>query len=286
MEIDYKLLDNIFKKDYQVIKKIEGGMTNFSHLIFSKGKYYILYQGSEFANSTIDRDLEQKIQAVIYSLGLTSKNIYFDTTNGVKINEFITGESLNNIDNFSYESVAKLLHALHDKKIKCEKTFEPLSAMTNYLEIAKSKNILLDSSFYQMFEYFKQNYLYLNSFEKILCHNDFQKSNIVCSAHDKYYMIDFEFAMNNDPIYDIAAFANNKMEEGIKLLKFYFKGKITDDDYKRFYLYRMFLSLQWYVLAMIKSQSEDQKLLNCDFNTIGQFFLNNAKECSFQLINN
>lgn len=286
MEIDYKLLDKIFNKDYRVIKKIEGGMTNFSHLIFSKSKYYILYQGSEFANSTIDRVLEQKIQAVVYSLGLTSKNIYFDTTNGIKINEFIIGESLNNIDNFSYESVAKLLHELHDKKIKCEKTFEPLLAIKNYLDIAKNKDILLDASFYQMLEYFKQNYEYLNSFERVLCHNDFQKSNIVRSAHDEYYMIDFEFAMNNDPIYDIAAFANNNMEEGIKLLKFYFKGKITDDDYKRFYLYRMFLSLQWYVLAMIKSQSEDQKILNCDFNAIGQFFLNNAKECSFQLINN
>lgn len=286
MEIDYEVLNKIFNKDYEIIDKIQGGMTNFSHLIKSKNKYYILYQGSDFANLTIDRQLERHCQSLVYSLNITSKNIYFDINKGIKVNEYILGDSLNNVDNFSYEGVSRLLHTLHDSNLKSGKTFNMLEAMDNYLKILNKQNIKLDDAFYPMLNLIKNNFIYLSSFKKTICHNDFQKSNIVKSVDDKYYMIDFEFMMDNDLVYDLAAFANNDMKEGLKLLDVYFNHQINDDILKRFYFYRMYLSLQWYVLAKIKSESEDNDILGFDFNKVASFFFDNALYCYKYLTTN
>ena len=59
---------------------------------------------------------------------------------------------------------------------------------------------------------------YLESQKMTLCHNDAQKSNIVKDLNDNYYLIDFEFMGNNDPIYDIATFGNGLVKEGFELL--------------------------------------------------------------------
>ena len=76
-----------------------------------------------------------------------------------------------------------------------------------------------------MFEFVNTYKDFLTSQKITICHNDFQRSNIVKSIDDNYYVIDFEFMMNNDPIFDIAAFGNGVVEEGYELLKAYFANK-------------------------------------------------------------
>ena len=83
---------------------------------------------------------------------------------------------------------------------------------------------------------------------------------------------------NNDPVYDIATFGNGLVSEGYKLLLYYFEGKPTVDEKKRYYLWRIFVSLQWHNVAIVKHYRGEGKTHGFDFLAVADFFLNNAKE--------
>ena len=117
----------------------------------------------------------------------------------------------------------------------------------------------------------------LSSQEKVFSHNDYQKSNILKGEDGKYYVIDFEFAANNDPIYDIAAFANGTIEDGEKLLVCYFNNP-TREQYQRFYLWRIFISLQWHNVAIAKHYQKEGKEASFNFLAVAKFFLDLAKK--------
>ena len=131
----------------------------------------------------------------------------------------------------------------------------------------------------------KENQNFLEKQELVLSHNDFQRSNIVKADDGKYYVIDFEFVGNNDEIYDIAAFGNNSVEEGRKLLDAYFDYSPTADQIKRYYLWRIFISLQWCLMALIKDNNGEGKIHGIDFLGVSKFFLENAKEANKGLQN-
>ena len=110
-----------------------------------------------------------------------------------------------------------------------------------------------------------------------LAHNDAQRSNII-KSNENYYLIDFEFAANNDPIYDIATFGNGDALEGKRLLEEYEKINPVKDGLKRYALWRIDVSLQWYLVATIKHYRGEGKIHGIDFLGVGKHFLNVAIE--------
>ena len=271
------LLNKVFNGDAKVVSPLVGGMMNQSYIIESKGKKYVLYISTEQANEMVDRPLEQANQKMIYDLGLTSKNIYFDTDKGIKINEYIEGNSLNNIDTFDSKKVAALLKAMHTSGKLSRDNYNPFKRFVAYEDEA---NGFISERFEGYKEFRKaifDNQDFLESNKLALCHNDAQKSNIVRDLQDNYYLIDFEFMGNNDPIYDIATFGNNVVEEGYQVLCDYFDGNPTINEKKRYYLWRIFVSLQWHNVAIVKHYRGEGKTHGFDFLAVARFFLENAK---------
>ena len=119
---------------------------------------------------------------------------------------------------------------------------------------------------------------YLESQRLSLCHNDAQRSNIVKTPNDEYYLIDFEFVGNNDAIYDIAAFGNGLVSEGRELLNKYYNDKPTDEEIRRYYLWRIFISLQWYNVAVTKHYRGEGEKHGFNFLDVANHFLKNAKD--------
>ncbi|MCD8203851.1 MAG: phosphotransferase [Coprobacillus sp.] len=279
MDLDKDLLDDIFSGDYTVIFQLEGGMTNKSYLVEARDSNYIYYVPTEFASETINRSNEMKASMAAFKAGLTSMSIYFDPKTGVKINSYIYGNSLNKIEDYDVEKVAELLHNLHNLDVKGMTTLDLKDNMGFYLNYIKDKSAL-DPRFNAIWEYFLSFSDYLKQFPHTLCHHDFQRSNVILSDSGRYYVIDFEFASYGDPVYDISAFSNDRMEDGLELLKAYFKDEINIDSYKRFYLYRIYLSLQWYIVATIKADDKENDALGIDFKGVASYFLDNAEECA------
>ena len=110
------LLKKIFNKETKVISPLSGGMMNQSFIVECDNKKYVLYISTDQANEMVDRSKEKKDQQLVIDLGITSKNIYFDTEKGIKVNEYIEGKSLNYLDTFDANKVATLLKTLHSSK--------------------------------------------------------------------------------------------------------------------------------------------------------------------------
>ena len=116
----------------------------------------------------------------------------------------------------------------------------------------------------------------------VCCHNDSQPSNFIV-GNDKVYLTDFEFAANNDPVYDIACYGGDDIELIEPLLKEYF-GQVDEKLIERAHLWKLFQSLQWYNVALHKEYLGLSKELNIDFEKVALYFLNNAK-MAFERLN-
>ena len=273
------ILTKVLGEGYVLESRIYGGMMNISYVVRDKdGKKYVIYLPNGKANKLVNRKLEEENSKIISDLGLTSKFVYFDTKRGIKIKEYIEGVSLDKIDasEIDYQKVADLLHLLHDSKKYAQEDYHPFDRLANYEN--KALSFQKESNEYRELKDFLSTHMnILSSQEKVFSHNDYQKSNILKGEDGKYYVIDFEFAANNDPIYDIAAFANGTIEDGEKLLVCYYNNP-TREQYERFYLWRIFISLQWHNVAIAKHYQKEGKEASFNFLMVAKFFLDLAKK--------
>ena len=258
-------------------RQILGGMMNGSFLVNYENKKYILYMPTAQANEMVDRKEEKRHLDIVYPLGITSKNVYFDVPNGIKINEFIEGDSLNNLPDYDENKVAEILHKLHDSKVLSNLDYDPFGRLEGYEKEAQEFAPLGDK-YLEFKALVLANKELLLSDKLVLSHNDYQKSNIVFNPNEnKYYMIDFEFMANNSPIYDIACFANNDVNDGLRLLKAYFVNP-SKEQTKKFYLWRIFVSMQWYTVALIKHYRKEDEKHHIDFLAVAGHFMNIAEK--------
>lgn len=270
------LLNTIFPKEAKIISPLVGGMMNQSYIVSCDDKKYVLYISTKQANEMVDRELERKNQQLIISLGLTSKNIYFDTKNGIKVNEYIEGSSLDKIQEYDYHKIAILLKTMHQSGLLSEQDYGPFKRFIDYENEASSFQKLEDEQYVLLRQTLFENKDFLENQKKVLCHNDAQRSNIIKSSDNKYYLIDFEFMGNNDPIYDIATFGNGTVKEGFHLLNEYYDNNPSKEACLRYYLWRIFISLQWHNVAIVKHYHGEGKTHGFDFLKVAEFFLNNA----------
>ena len=271
------LLKKVLGDDANVVSELVGGMMNEAYIVQNKEGKFVYYISTAQANEMVDRDLEKETQNIAFSLGITSENVYFDKVKGIKINRFLDGDSLNHLDDFDYKKVAKLLATYHNSNKKASVYYDPLGRLENYKKEALTHTEKFDVIFYELYEIVQKNREFLLSQPVGLAHNDAQRSNIVKSG-DKYFLIDFEFAANNDPIYDIGTFGNGDALEGKKLLEEYEKINPVKDGLKRYALWRIDISLQWYLVALIKHYRGEGKIHGIDFLAVGKHFLNVAQE--------
>lgn len=275
-------------KAKRIIKKkpttrVNGGMMNVSFKYpISKKRNGIVYFPTPNANKDVDRKIEKQAQKWFFMLGITSKNLSFNTRTGIKKNVFIEGKDLTKEENIDLKKVSKLFHKLHDCKLLVGKKYDLFPRLEG-LEDKVSKLITLDKSYFVLKETLLSNKEYLESQKMYLTHGDAQKSNIIHGDDDNYYFIDFEFSMDNDPLYDIACYANGNLKDGEDLLEEYMNHNVSVDHYKRFYLYRIYLSVQWYLFAMNKHANKEDEVYGFDFVEVGKNFLDIAKKCVTKL---
>ena len=274
-----ELLVKVLGEGAEIVHEMLGGMMNISYLVKDKNdKKYIIYIPTEQANEMVDRPLEKEHQRIIYELGLTSKNVYFDEKSGIKINEFIEGDSLDKIAGFDYDKIATIFHKLHNSVMLSRVDYAPFTRFINEYEKEALQYEEPSQLYKELRDFLFSKRNFLESQPLVLSHNDAQRSNIVKTPNDEYYFIDFEFVGNNDEIYDIAAFGNGTVTEGRKLLEKYYDNNPSDNEIRRFYLWRIYISLQWYNVAITKHYRGEGEKHGFNFLDVANHFLTNAKD--------
>ena len=214
-------------------------------------------------------------------IGVDSELIYFNEETGIKISEFIL-----NAETLSPEAAKKqhnmkmvcnILRTLHNSKEKMNNNFDIYKKIEKYENLSKEA----DGLFYEDYYHVKDKIYYLKNIMNELdvtytpCHNDTIAENFIKSSEDKMYLIDWEYAGMNDPMWDLAAHSlensfNDNEEE--LFLKIYFNGKVEEKYKKRILINKIYQDFLWSIWTNIKEAKGD------DFGSYGLDRYNRAKK--------
>lgn len=269
-------LKDIFKtKDVEVVERLMGGMSNYTYVVKVEGKLYTFRIPGEYADNFVSRIDEEKNIKIVDKLDITNKTIYLNTNTGRKVARFVEGTPLSVSRVYPYKKISEILKVIHNSKIKSENDYEPFKRLRSYELLIKELGHIHPFRYLKLRAEYNNYQKYLESQEKVLTHGDSQPSNFVFDGKN-LIVVDFEFTGNNDPIYDIACFANIEYSEGLELLKVYYPN-YTKDHLKRFILWRCFQCFQWHNVAVFKELKGMSKTLHIDFLKVSEKYLDLAE---------
>ncbi|HHU21256.1 MAG TPA: phosphotransferase family protein [Acholeplasma sp.] len=270
----------------KIEERLLGGMSNMTYVISVHDKLYTFRLPGPNAYHFVDRHLEQKNLKIFESLNITNETVYFNCEDGIKVSKYLDGKSLNLVEKSEYplEDVAMLLKKIHTSKLKAVNDYNPFGRLEQYEQLVLDLGHKLKPEYLKIKKEFLKYKPFLDKQKKTIAHGDAQPSNFIITSRG-LKVVDFEFSGNIDPIYDIACFGNNDLEDGLELLKVYYGDELNDDKYFRFYAWRCFQALQWYNVAYFKDVVGMSEELKLDFKKIGNNYLKLANELCKRLEN-
>lgn len=227
------------KNNIKSIKPIHNGVSNSSFLINNKYVVRIKEEKEHFYDYKREKDILKKT-AKEY---LSEVVVYLDK-DGNKISEYIPDTHIYKGTTKENKLAAQMLYKLHHTKAKTKYDFKPFNRFNYYKSKSKSKG-------------FEHEEIVLNRVKKIynkkplvICHNDCVDNNFLFT-NKRGYLIDYEFASNNIPLFDLASFiSENKITNKKKIAAFLDAYNFDYHQYEdlRYMIY--FENLLWYYWAL------------------------------------
>lgn len=269
-----KIVEQVFKTKTFTYEKLYGGMSNQVYCVKVNKEDYVVRIPFDISHYYVDYQVEHLVLNALQGASITNELVYYDENSGIKVSKFIPGITFAHLDH--YEQYLPLLvtklKELH--KIKKEApTYDYEGRLDKYEQHIHLNEI--EPLYYELKKWwlnqYKNNY---QSDELVFCHGDIQRSNIVLS-NEEVFFLDFEFSAYNSIYYDLASFANINFEDALTLAEAYF-GSINQEIINKIKFYRMFQVLQWYLVALSKHEFGIGPSLRLDFLLISQKYLKTA----------
>ncbi|WP_424527128.1 phosphotransferase [Spiroplasma endosymbiont of Glossina fuscipes fuscipes] len=143
------------------------------------------------------------------------------------------------------KSIATIIKQLWEIKITPNdqiKIFQP----QQFLETFKNaiKKPLVDLQRYEA----NLDYIKLQTDDLVLCHNDLNGGNLVF-VEQNLYLIDFEYAMQNDKFFDIASFASETLTTKAKQTYWFSLFKLTPTQQQKVNAWMYYQNIVWIAWA-------------------------------------
>lgn len=254
--------------------RLMGGMSNQMYVIAVGEALYTFRIPGKQADVFVDRSEEIANIGIVEGLELNNETFYFDTETGYKIAKYVKGTPIGELENQEGQlgAIATLLKRLHQSGLQAHGDYNPYGRLAKYEQLVGSKTPL--------YERLKAEFLgyrsLLDQQEQVICHNDSQLSNMVVGT-DQVYLLDWEFAGKNDPLYDVACVGNQDFSLAEKCLPIYLGRKPTQAEWTRLYAWRAFQCLQWHNVALYKEQIGLSADLGVDFAKVAAGYLEKAE---------
>jgi thiamine kinase-like enzyme len=259
------------EKNAQVsaIEVLPGGLTNFNFKVTIDNENYALRVAGPGTNEYLDRPAEKYNAQIMSDIGINAPIIYYDEVYGHQICKYIEGKTMH-IPDFkdSYEylsKAAKVFRKYHTCGRSFKADFDPLKETYAYLKILKENNAELYEGSEQMLEYVERIKEAFKKHPQELapCHNDPLCENWLADEEDNLWLIDWEYAGNNQPMFDLGALAieaDLNSEKERFLLKEYYGRDITEKEYGLLIINRFlcdYLWTFWAILQIVTGKSHD-----------------------------
>ena len=226
-----------FQKDIE-FKQIDRGITN-TNFVTNNGyiikKYSNLVKNNEILLYHLVKEFDTEILLINEEVKITTFHKDGKTLEDEAINE---GKVL---------KIANIVKKLHNKAIKTNVIFSPQEIINDYLKGVKKP--LFNYSKYQHLVK-KAQKIYPAKKDLILCHNDLTPGNFLFT-NKKLYLIDWEYAGLNDPLFDVVSFLNENNLYDTKYKKIFIKEYFGNNEipWEKIEIWNNFQNLMWAIWA-------------------------------------
>ena len=235
-----------------------GGMTNQNYLVKTTNKQYIVKFFGKGTEKLINRQDEKYNLELLKDLDLDVKNYLFDIESGIKVNEYI--EDALTLDSTliktKLDKIAPILQTIHASGKDLKGEFEP------FKEIKKYESLIEGSIPYPNYEEVRKKVFSLEKrlknlgIDKRSCHIDLVPENFIESPEGRLYLIDWEYASMNDPMWDLAALfleSDFTNQEEKSFLSYYESSK-TPVSREKISIYKILQDIIWSLWTVYKEE--------------------------------
>ncbi|KFZ27552.1 MAG: Choline/ethanolamine kinase [Candidatus Izimaplasma bacterium HR2] len=270
---------NVKKEEIKVVKRLMGGMSNYTYVIEISGKLYTFRIPGKNAEKFVNRTVEKHNIELVEDLGLNNKTVYFEIDSGFKIAEYIEGTPLHELEPYLFlNQAAAVLSKIHNSGKVSDYDYDPLGRLKLYEGYLAEYDFTHSERYLELkAKFLSYSNKYMDKSKLVLSHGDSQISNFVVTGNGLRLM-DWEFTGNNDPYYDIACFGNNDFDHALALLPVYLRKTPTVEEYNRLYFFRAFQTLQWHNVALYKEFIGLSIDLGVDFMFVANLYLDKAEK--------
>ncbi len=253
-DIDH-LLKTILKTDFFTKEKLNKGLTNDNYLITVGEQCFICRVPKNDAHQIVHFPHEAKALELIKNAQLDVTTIFYDQETGIKITEyvpdFLTFEEYQGSDKI--KRTACLMKRLHALQQTIGYDFDPIARYHQYRSYVK-KAWISDARAAEIIQAIQAI-----PYVPTLCHNDWVSGNIGFT-NERDYLIDYEYAGDNDPYFDVMSFiTENKLteDERKEFLETYFDHPLTSVELLALKAYEDFHNLLWCTWAIMMYESRN-----------------------------
>lgn len=242
-------LDSLLSNSDFKLTNMEKGLTNKNFLLEIDQSYYVFRVPQMDSENIVHRQHETMALKAIANTDIDVETIYYDEASGYKVTRYIPDAKTYTECEYpdKLERTAILMKHFHALNTTIDADFNPIARLLQYQAIIKAPLFDLQSFAYVLDDIANLHY------KKTLCHNDWVDGNILFTK-DKTYLIDYEYAANNDPLFDVMSFiTENKITEQTERERFYkvYFNEMNETIRKNLLTWEIFHNLLWCYWSMM-----------------------------------
>lgn len=182
------------------------GWSNHTYLLKRASEAYVVRIPTQKTVPWLNREHESEHIRAIKGLGITPDTVYDDPTTGIAIRNYLPGHVVSDdatrVTPANLSGMATILKKLHGTPC----TFHSLSLfdfLSRDMDYVK-QHFTLDPRYAELEAYAARIHAKWPNVAATPCHMDPNPHNFLCATDEKIWLIDFEFAGQCDPAWDLA----------------------------------------------------------------------------------
>lgn len=242
-----------------------GGLTNRNYKIDCQRGSYVLRLAGEGTGDYIDREAEFYNASIASEAGVNAEIVHFDTARGTMICRYIDNavtmdiEGLRNPD--ALRRTGQSFRQLHDCGRDFRGQFELFQQVDQYLAVLRELGADLPEGYSEVQKDAERvrAALSMHPLPNKPCHCDPMVENCVDDG-DKMFIIDFEYAGNNDPMWDlgdISVEGDFSAEQDHEFMTAYFGQAPNSFDVGRMVMYKAMCDLLWTLWGVVQHANDN-----------------------------
>ncbi|MDH3693062.1 MAG: phosphotransferase [Gammaproteobacteria bacterium] len=242
-----------------------GGLTNRNYKIDTPKGSFVLRLAGEGTSNYIDRSAEFHNASIASRAGVNAEIVHFNVDDGTMICRYIESSVTMDQEKFcdldAIRRTGRAFRQLHDCGEKFKGDFELFQQIDQYLGVVKDLGAALPEGYevVQKDAEKVRSALSAHVLPSAPCHCDPMVENCIDNG-EQMYIIDFEYAGNNDPMWDLGdlsvegAFNN---EQDYEFLAAYFGHEPSGFDVGRMVMYKAMCDLLWTLWGVVQHANDN-----------------------------